>query len=85
MRTAGSLKVILNTSIVAGMKFELSKERCLQFTNIDGIYLIKVGFLILSFEFELEFLLFYLFIFFLFFCREKIKILNSCVLQLIVD
>jgi hypothetical protein len=48
MRTAGSLKVILNTSIVAGMKFELSKERCLQFTNIDGIYLIKVSLFLTS-------------------------------------
>ncbi|XP_074598046.1 ran-binding protein 3-like [Brevipalpus obovatus] len=41
MRTSGSLKVILNALIVVGMKFELSNERCLRFTNIDGIYLLK--------------------------------------------
>ncbi|RWS01984.1 ran-binding protein 3-like isoform X1, partial [Dinothrombium tinctorium] len=41
MRTSGSLKVILNSFIVAGMKFELSNEQCLRFTNVDGIYLIK--------------------------------------------
>ncbi|RWS30245.1 ran-binding protein 3-like isoform X1 [Leptotrombidium deliense] len=41
MRTSGSLKVILNSIIVAGMKFELSNEQCLRFTNLDGIYLIK--------------------------------------------
>ncbi|XP_015783632.1 ran-binding protein 3 [Tetranychus urticae] len=41
MRTAGSLKVILNASIVSGMKFELSNEKCLRFTCIDGIYLFK--------------------------------------------
>ncbi len=43
MRTSGALRVILNAHIMAGMKFELSNEQCLRFSNVDGIYLIKVG------------------------------------------
>lgn len=42
MRTAGALRVILNTHLVAGMKFELANEQCLRFTNVEGIFLIKV-------------------------------------------
>lgn len=43
MRTSGSLKVILNASIVGGMKFGISGENCLRFANIDGIYLVKAS------------------------------------------
>ena len=42
MRTAGSLKLILNCLIISGMKFELTNDsKCLRFSNVDGIYLIK--------------------------------------------
>ena len=42
MRTAGSLKLILNCLIIRGMKFELTNDsKCLRFSNVDGIYLIK--------------------------------------------
>ena len=44
MRTSGVLRVILNAHIVAGMKFELANDNCLRFTNVDGIYLVKVLF-----------------------------------------
>lgn len=43
MRTSGALRVILNTHLVAGMKFELANDQCLRFTNIDGIFLIKAS------------------------------------------
>lgn len=49
MRTSGALRVILNAHIVAGMKFELVNNHCLQFTYVDGIYMIKVLFSILIF------------------------------------
>lgn len=42
MRTSGVLRVILNAHVVAGMKVELANDNCLRFTNVDGIYLIKV-------------------------------------------
>jgi hypothetical protein len=41
MRTTGSLKVILNSSIVVGMKNERNNEHCLSFTNIEGLYMVK--------------------------------------------
>lgn len=44
MRTTGALRVILNAHLVAGMKFELANDNCLRFTNVDGIYMIKVDF-----------------------------------------
>lgn len=40
MRTAGSLKLILNCLIISGMKIEITSD-CLRFSNLDGIYLIK--------------------------------------------
>lgn len=43
MRTSGCLKVVLNASIVPGMKFATSGENCLRFTHIDGVYLVKVS------------------------------------------
>ncbi len=44
MRTTGALRVILNAHLVAGMKFEPANDNCLRFTNVDGIYMIKVFF-----------------------------------------
>ncbi|KAI1282162.1 Ran-binding protein 3 [Halotydeus destructor] len=41
MRTAGSLKVILNCSLVVGMKFTLTADKHFRFTNVDGIFLVK--------------------------------------------
>ncbi|CAG2174330.1 unnamed protein product, partial [Oppiella nova] len=41
MRTSGALRVILNAHLVSGMRFDMSNEQCLRFTNVDGIYLIK--------------------------------------------
>ncbi|CAG2100412.1 unnamed protein product [Medioppia subpectinata] len=41
MRTSGALRVILNAHVVSGMRFDVSNEQCLRFTNVDGIYLIK--------------------------------------------
>ena len=42
MRTAGSFKLILNCLIISGMKFELTNDsKCLRFSNVDGIYLVK--------------------------------------------
>lgn len=41
MRTAGSLKLILNASLVSGMTFSKSSESSIRFTNHDGIYSIK--------------------------------------------
>lgn len=41
MRTAGSLKLILNASLVSGMTFTKSSEETIRFTNHDGIYSIK--------------------------------------------
>ena len=45
MRTTGSLKVILNASLVVGMKFETNNESAdyLRFTTVDGIHLIRVS------------------------------------------
>ena len=42
MRTSGNLKVILNSSLVVGMSFSKSNEKSLRFTNVDGIYTVKV-------------------------------------------
>jgi len=41
MRTAGSLKVILNCSLLTGMNIGKASETQLKFTNIDGIYTVK--------------------------------------------
>lgn len=42
MRTAGTLNVILNCSLVPGMNFSKSSDTSLKFTNFEGIFSVKV-------------------------------------------